>query len=205
MKSPDPVKLSKFYESGAQEDFEAFVLDAESWIFKKARNLIRGPIAGKFELAEDVTWMVLRKVEGSRCSKPWISEKGSLAGWLYRMIRNLVSSYLRVKVNRFLPCSDFRYEYENGKTDSPEQRLVDHRSASPEDLLLKAERLTEALGLVNQLPAVTQRVLALYFGEGLTYREIANELGSNPSTVYRQVSLARTKLSDLGQHEEVAA
>ncbi len=45
----------------------------------------------------------------------------------------------------------------------------------------------------------------MYFGEGLTYWEIALELNSNPTAVYRQVALARTKLAALAVNEGLAA
>ncbi|MFO0218445.1 MAG: RNA polymerase sigma factor [Planctomycetota bacterium] len=205
MKCPDPAKLSKYYESGAPEDFEAFVLNSEPWIFKRARYLIRGTVPGKFELAEDVTWTTLRKVEASRYCKPWFPEKGALGGWLFRMIRNQVSGYLRVKSNQIRPSSDFRHVSEDGKVCLLEQSLLDHRRASPQQLLLQAERLERAKRLLQQLPPGTQQVVAMYFGEGLTYREIALELDSNPTAVYRQVALAPTKLAALAVNDGLAA
>lgn len=205
MKCPDPAKLSRYYESGSAEDFEAFVLNSEPWIFKRARYLIRGSVPGKFELAEDVTWTILRKVEASRLWKPWMPEKGTLGGWLFRMIRNKVVSHLRVKSNLVRPCSDFQCESEDGKSCSPEQRLFDHRAASPPDLLLQAERFEHARRLLQQLPPGTQQVVALYFGDGLTYREIALQLGSSPTAIYRQVALARTKLAALVASDGLAA
>jgi RNA polymerase sigma factor (sigma-70 family) len=205
MKSPDPVNLSKYYESGAAEDFEAFVLDAEPWIFKQARNLIRGPISGKFELAEDVTWVVIRKLEKSREKKGWRPEKGPLSGWLYRLIRNQVSGHLRVKGNQHRPCSDFCFENEDGKYGTIEQSLVDHRSPTPQALALKAEQLERAKRLLEQLPPITQRVISLYYEQDLTYREIADEIGSNPTSVFRQVAAVRAKFARLSAISRIAA
>ncbi|MFN5322042.1 MAG: RNA polymerase sigma factor [Planctomycetota bacterium] len=205
MKCPDPAKLSQYYQSGAAEDFEAFVLESESWIFKRARGLIRGPISGKFELAEDVTWTVLRKVEASRLGKPWIAGKGALGGWLFRMIRNEVAGHLRVKSNQLRPCSDLSPVSGSGESSSLEQRLCDHRTSTPQEMLLQAERMAGAVKLLEQLPAGTQQVVAMYYGQGLTYREIATDLGTNPAAVYRQVALARIQLAELCVCEGLAA
>lgn len=205
MKCPDPANLSKYYESGAAEYFEAFVLEAESWIFKQARKLIRGPISGKFELAEDVTWVVIRKVEKSRENKCWLLEKGPLKAWLYRMIRNQVSSHLRVKSNQLRATSDFQFENEEGKYFSIEQGLPDHRNLSPQDVVLKSEQLQRARQLLEELPPATQRVIELYYEQELTYREIADQIGSSPASVYRQVSAVRAKVARLGTACRVVA
>lgn len=205
MKSPDPVNLSKYYESGAAEDFEAFVLDAEPWIFNRARNLIRGPISGKFELAEDVTWVVIRKLEKSREKKGWCPEKGPLSGWLYHMIRNQVAGHLRVKANQVRPCSDYQYENEEGKRCSIEQGLIDHRSISPLEVVLKDEQLERTKRLLEELPPVTQRVITLYYEQELTYREIADAIGSNPTSVFREVAAVRKVVARLAATGRIAA
>ncbi len=205
MKSPDPMKLTKYYQSGLEEDFAAFVKSWEGWIFKRARGLIRGAVSGKYELAEDVTSMVIEKVRQSASKSPWLPTKGSLSGWLYSMIRNLVVGHLRVKSNQVRTCSDFQYENDEGKLFTIEQGLYDHRTKSPQEAVISAEQLERVKGLLEQLPAETQRVVTMHYDQELTYREIAAEVGTNSTAVCRQVLAVRAQVARLGTSGPMAA
>ena len=205
MKCPDPAKLSKYYESGANEDFEAFVDGVDQWIFKRVRNAIRGAVIGKYELAEDLTWVVIRKIFESRCHTQWVSERGGLNQWLCKMISNQVSSYLRVKSNQLRICTDYQVEKDEGKRVSIEEREIDRRTTSPLESVLQREQLAEAERVLQNFPADTQRAVKLCYEQELTYREIAEVIGSNPTTVFRQIAAVRERLARLLEADQLAA
>jgi RNA polymerase sigma factor (sigma-70 family) len=205
MKCPDQMKLSKYYESGAAEDFEAFVLNSEPWIFKRALYLIRGSMAGRFELAEDITWTVIQKIEASRRKNPWLPDKGALSGWMHRIIRNQVVGHFRSKSSQLLPCSDCLPESQEGKQYSMEHFKEDHRNALPLEVILHQELLEEVRKVLEQFPPQTQQVYSLYYEQGLNFRNIAKQVGSNTTAVYRQVAAVRAKLVRLTASGKLAA
>jgi len=205
MKCPDPVRLCQYYETGSAEDFEAFVVNSEPWIFSRARQLIRGPLPGKFELAEDITWTVIRKVERSRSGSPWVPEKGTLDGWLYRIIRNQVAGHLRVKSKRLRSFSDLTPAGGDRGGGAYELVQTDYRHTLPLDSLVQTELLDQVRQVLGELPSTLQKVVALYYDEGLNFREIAAQVGSNPTSVFRQIAAVREKLARLTAAGKLAA
>jgi DNA-directed RNA polymerase specialized sigma24 family protein len=60
-------------------------------------------------------------------------------------------------------------------------------------------------GLLEQLPAETQRVVTMRYDQELTYREIAAEVGTNSTAVFRQVLAVRAQVARLGTSGPMAA
>ena len=90
---------------------------------------------------------------------------GSFAGWLFQIARNAVRDVHRRPALNALPC-----ELTGSEPDVEEQFLA-------------RERATELHAVVGRLKPEQQHLLALRYGAGLAFDEIAEIVGANPGTV----------------------
>ena len=90
---------------------------------------------------------------------------GSFAGWLFQIARNAVRDVHRRPALNALP-----YELTGSEPDVEEQFLA-------------RERATELHAVVGRLKPEQQHLLALRYGAGLAFDEIAEIVGANPGTV----------------------
>ncbi len=67
---------------------------------------------------------------------------------------------------------------------------------SPRELLLAKESLAELQEIIAGLPEIYQAVIRLYYGSGLSMKEIAQELELNPRTVETRIFRARKMISE---------
>jgi RNA polymerase sigma-70 factor (ECF subfamily) len=68
---------------------------------------------------------------------------------------------------------------------------------SPDDLLIRRERETEFMNLLDQLPLPQRSVLLLHFVEEFSIEEIAGITGTNPGTVKSRMHYAKRALRKL--------
>jgi DNA-directed RNA polymerase specialized sigma24 family protein len=59
--------------------------------------------------------------------------------------------------------------------------------------------------VLQNFPADTQRAVKLCYEQELTYREIAEVIGSNPTSVFRQIAAVRERLARLLEADQLAA
>ncbi len=105
------------------------------------------------------------------------SGKGSLEGWMGRILSNTAIDYLRKK-------RQFTF------TEVTEQ-LEDTADDSPVDIRLPLDKMME---LVKRLPEQARIVFNLYVLDDMTHREIAERLSISEGTSKSQYSRARTLL-----------
>jgi RNA polymerase sigma factor for flagellar operon FliA len=77
----------------------------------------------------------------------------------------------------------------------PIESIVDPDRASPLDALLSRERSRLVADAIERLPEKEKRVIALYYHEGITMREVAELLGVTESRVSQLHSQALLRLS----------
>ena len=124
------------------------------------------------EEAADVTQVVFVKAMSS-LSK-YRAGRGPFAGWLFRIAHNTaVDTHRRRK-----PSLNW--------DDLPES-IAESGAESPEDLVLRRERLDRLRVLVRQLDTNKRELLALRFAAGLTSREIAAVVGKGEGAVKKQL------------------
>jgi RNA polymerase sigma-70 factor (ECF subfamily) len=132
------------------------------------------------EEAADVTQAVFIKAMASlgrfRPGSPF-------AAWLFRIARNASTDAYR------------RRRKTVGLDGLPEP-VLESLADSPEDVVLKQERLRRLRGLVARLDADKQELLALRFGAGLTLREIAGVVGKGESAIKKQMSRVMAALKE---------
>ncbi|MBR9921161.1 MAG: RNA polymerase sigma factor [Bacteroidetes bacterium] len=107
------------------------------------------------------------------------SFKGSLEGWIRRLVFHCLSDHFRGKSKEihFLEIAD---------RDAP-----DYANA------LSKLYFEDILDLVDQLPPATREVFVYYAIEGFTHREIAEKLTISEGTSKWHLSSARAKLKEL--------
>lgn len=104
------------------------------------------------------------------------SFKGSLEGWIRRIVYHSLSDY-------------FREETKYVKLMVFEERDMEVAEKATEQIYLE-----DILSMVNQLPPATQAVFRLYAIEGYTHLEIAEEMNISVGTSKWHLSNAREKL-----------
>ena len=107
------------------------------------------------------------------------SFKGSLEGWIRRLVFHSVSEYFKrnSKYLQFLVFDDVESDYESKALD----RLY----------------IEDILRMIEQLPPASRNVLKLYAIEGFSHVEIAKKEGISIGTSKWHLSAARTKLKEI--------
>lgn len=88
---------------------------------------------------------------------------------------------------RYLDNADFI----DGLTDAA-MRYPEY--SDPADLVMKMERYTQLYEAINTLSDVQRRRLLLYFGDGLSYRQIAAMEGVNLTAIGQSINRALKQL-----------
>lgn len=103
---------------------------------------------------------------------------------LFRMARNLVIDHHRSRVRQtrlFRP--------DNGYEGYPSAR------PDPERALLAAERLSRALHVIDTMPPRRRQAFLMHRVEGLSYLEIARNMGVSVKAVEKHISIAMLDLT----------
>ncbi|MES2203333.1 MAG: sigma-70 family RNA polymerase sigma factor [Patescibacteria group bacterium] len=125
--------------------------------------------------------------------KRYNKDSASFKTWLMRIVRNTCVDHLRKR--KHVPFSAFEDTegegaFANVPTDSP---LAD-------ELFSKIEDVAELQRALGQLPAPYREVLLLYYGEDMTFEEVADALGASVNTVK---SRHRRAMHRLRQHVRI--
>ncbi len=107
------------------------------------------------------------------------------SGWLYRIIINVCRDAARKRKNNH---SSFEAETEAGHL--PE--LVSNDNS--EHAAIKSEQHAIVMKALSTLTEKERAVIVLRDLEGLSTKEVAQILGSSPTTIRSQISTARTKI-----------
>ena len=105
--------------------------------------------------------------------------KGSLEGWLRKLVYHSLSDYFRKK-DKAVYFMD-----------------IEDRDIPKQDTVLDKLYLEDILKLVEQLPNATRDVFVLYAIDGYTHVEIGKMLGISEGTSKWHLSTARKKLKEL--------
>ena len=150
-------------------------------------------ILGDPSAAEDVLqetfWRVWRSAASYR------SQRGSFAGWLFRIARNLAIDGYRRRQIRPRPLA----EVDGGdskidRTPDPNMDVVEQSRS-----LLRHRQVRNALAT---LPRVQRQVIEMAYFQGLTRQEIAVATGEALGTIHTRARLALQKLREELQREE---
>lgn len=107
---------------------------------------------------------------------------GDSRAWFLTIVRNTCSSWQRRQLKEFSDPFD------------EEDHLNDRSDSNPEALLLQADDVTLVARAMRNLPDRLHHVLALRELDGLSYRELAEAIGTPMGTVMSRLSRAREAL-----------
>lgn len=133
---------------------------------------------GDPDLADDIVAETFcRAVE----SLPRFAWRGvPMSSWLYRIARNALASHYR----RAGPGPAQRYALE-AAPELPDEGL------GPEQAVIRAEYCREVQAAVAALPLLHQQIIALRYGQGLRFHEIARRLGRSEGAIKQHLRRAR--------------
>jgi RNA polymerase sigma factor (sigma-70 family) len=163
--------------------------------FEQLYERYRGPISGYVQRmckdharAEDITQEVfmsalrrMRDTERPIAFKPWV----------YEIARNACIDQFR----RSQRGEEISYDSADGLPGADHLRLVT-RDASPDDAFDTKERLDHLCGAFGGLSETHHKILVLRELEGLSYREIGEQLGMSRPAVESTLFRARRRLTE---------
>lgn len=159
-------------------DFEAWYRDHQSTVYR----YVRFRVATR-ETAEDVTSEVFFKA--LRSLDRYDPDRASPRTWLLRIARNAVTDHLRSLKRK-------------GSLHVSLDRVPDlvENARTPEEKLLREERLNRILNANNTLRPADQEIISLRFGAELSNPEIAEALGISNNAVAVRLHRAVKRLKD---------
>lgn len=158
-----------------QVDFEALFEEHGPWLLQVARSVTR-----RATDAEDVVQEAFLKAYRSRGR---FRGEVDPRGWLKRIVVNAAIDVLRRR--------------RAGPDEGPMADGVATDRPGPQAVVSEAERAEAVRAAVDELPAHQREVLLLREFGGLTYREIAEQLGLPRGTVESRVIRARERLREV--------
>ncbi len=112
---------------------------------------------------------------------------GSFEGWLRRLMVNTALNHYKANLKY-----SFHVEYDDGKHDT-----IDAKNSTENIFVEKTVSHEEILKLVQELPGGYRMVFNMYVLDGLTHKEIAEDLGISDNTSKSQLMKARRMLKGL--------
>lgn len=171
-------------------------IESFEWIFKtyyRSLCFYAEGMIGEKEAAEDIVSNFFLKLWENRETL----HITSLQAYLYKGVHNNTLKYLeRIKVLHKY-CEHAMYMINNSDLF---QSQIDQQ---PLLLMISQETVTEIENAINTLPEQCKEVFSLARLDGLSYQEVADQLGISINTVRTQITRAMTKLREsLGNSEK---
>ncbi len=115
---------------------------------------------------------------------------GDGRAWFLRIVRNTCASWRRRRLDALMDTFDERQH--QTATSAP---------TDPETLLSRADDATRVARALHSLPDKLHHLLVLREFEGLSYRELADEIGAPIGTVMSRLSRGREALREAFKNE----
>lgn len=183
METSNTASLDPFVQAAARGDRDSFarLVTATSSLVSSIALAIVGEVETSRDVAQEVYLAAWRDL--GRLRNP-----ASFLPWLRQIARNQAHLALRGKVRRRRLISD-------GEADELLASAADPLPGAGEALLAVEEgrRLAEA---IESLPDATREVVALYYREGRSARQVGELLGLSEEAVKQRLSRARGRLRE---------
>lgn len=115
---------------------------------------------------------------------------GDGRAWFLRIVRNACASWRRRRMDALMDAFD----------EGQHQGAMPERT-DPETLLSRADEATRVVRALHSLPDALHHLLVLREFEGLSYRELADEIGAPIGTVMSRLSRGREALREAFKNE----
>lgn len=168
------------FQRGEETGYAYFFHAYYRSVFYFANSLLKDD-----NLAEDTVADCFLKLYQKRET---IQSESTVKSFLYTAVRNACMDSLRKQKVRSRNQQDIAY-------------LQDTIEASAAEHLIRTETLSLILSAIEELPPASRTVFKLHYLEGLSYDEIADQLGRSKETIRKQkqygLQVLRGKLSGL--------
>lgn len=139
------------------------------------------------EMAQDVWFKVIRAV---RCNS--FHAYGSFTSYLYRIARNqLIDWYRRRAISPEIEIDDETMECRSDVVDFQRRSVC-----SPEQICGDKEAVRILMAAITELPEIQRTTLLMYLESEMSYKEIAEAMGTNRETVKSRLRYARRLLRE---------
>lgn len=169
-------------KAGDMQAFEALILQHEKIVYNVALRMMNHS-----EDARDISQEVFLKAYKSIGQ---FDERAMFSTWLYRITTNTCIDELRRRKGKQSYSLEEELESEEGSM----QRQIADEGETPEESLLRAERVDELKKALAQLTEEHRLAVILRDIRGLSYEEIAEIMNLPMGTVKSRISRARNQL-----------
>jgi RNA polymerase sigma-70 factor (ECF subfamily) len=176
------------YQAGQTDLFDVLFHRYKDYVYRVAYSMTRHAQEAE-EVVQEAFLDVLKALPRYRVEGPARFET-----WLYRVTANRCKMRWRRKR---LPTVEFT-ELAGGEAADPLENLPDDRDAhNPEAATEQAETRRRIWRAVGRLSDAAREVVLLRYGQGFSYREIADALDLNLGTVKSRLNAAHRQLQEL--------
>ncbi len=138
-----------------------------------------------FDVSQEVFIRLYNAAGGFRC-------ESTLKTWLYRMCKNCAYDYMR----KYYKHRAVSLTYKDAEDETVEDTDI-VSDTTPEDELLRKEKIQAVRNAVLELPEEQREVIVLREFQDMQYSEIAMMLGISEGTVKSRISRAREHLKKI--------
>jgi RNA polymerase sigma-70 factor (ECF subfamily) len=187
----DDARLVALAQQGDLRAYDSLVIRHRGRIFAMIRNMIHQE-ADAWDLSQEVfikAWQALPKFEA----------KARFSTWLYRIAHNVVYDWTRKrKIESAGELNDEIFERER---IDPSSATTPAGGEAPDDSMAHGELRVKIEAALGKLSAEHRQAVILKDVQGLSYKEIAEVMGSTLGTVMSRLFYARQKLQTLLKDE----
>ena len=163
-------------QQGDRTAYEHIFLKYKDTVYNVAHGMLSN-VENAEDMTQEVFLHVFDKISQFRF-------KSSFSTWLYRIVVNMCLNERRKRQKRDLNTADLKGHYE----------LMRSPVNTPEDELLKKERLSQVQQALATLKDAHRTILVLREMEGLSYEELATVLKCSTGRVKSRLHEARMEL-----------
>lgn len=179
----DP-QLMELCAAKDEDAFSEIVGRYERFVYSTVFAELKNP-DDAFDVSQEVFIRLYNAAGGFRC-------ESTLKTWLYRMCKNCAYDYMR----KYYKHRAVSLTYKDAEEETTEDADI-VSDTTPEDELLRKEKIQAVRNAVLELPEEQREVIVLREFQNMQYSEIAVMLGISEGTVKSRISRAREHLKKI--------
>ena len=179
----DP-QLMELCAAKDEDAFSEIVGRYERFVYSTVFAELKNP-DDAFDVSQEVFIRLYNAAGGFRC-------ESTLKTWLYRMCKNCAYDYMR----KYYKHRAVSLTYKDAEEETTEDADI-VSDTTPEDELLRKEKIQAVRNAVLELPEEQREVIVLREFQNMQYSEIAVMLGISEGTVKSRISRARENLKKI--------